>query len=104
MKEPQVFAGDMTESELREWLKNKAAQAGGLDSLHLDVIQFENNVIPHIELFVEKLKSRINGLTSTEVCRMEDSASRAAEEAKILSSIERSFSAMLETFRTYLVR
>lgn len=104
MKEPQVFAGDMTESELREWLQKKAAQAGGLDSLRLDVIQFESDVIPHIELFASKLSARINGLTSTEVCRMEDSASRAEEEAELLSSIERSFRGLIEKFQSLLVR
>ena len=74
MKGPCIIAGELSEAELQAWLHKKAAQSGGLDSLRLDVLKFENDVSPQIAIFASKLRARISGLTSTEVCRTEESA------------------------------
>lgn len=102
MKEPQIIAGDLSESELRKWLQVKAAQSGGLESLRLEIVQFRNEAIPCMVLFAGQLRGCINGLISSEVCRTEDSASRAVEEAASLEKVEQSLIATLELYHSLI--
>lgn len=87
-KQPVVYAGDMSDEELKEWMQKTSRHLGGIDfSLVSELARFEENTLPQLKSLRILLDQRIDGLTSSLIHRTEDRARKNQEQAVFLGRV-----------------
>lgn len=87
-KQPVVYAGDMSDEELKEWMQKTSRHLGGMDfSLVSELARFEENTLPQLKSLRSLLDQRIDGLTSSLIHRTEDRARKNQEQAVFLGRV-----------------